>query len=128
MSRLWRMNAMRPNTGSVLQRWLAGRAPHPDAFDCGVRVITGSVPGERSRWTFRTSAVDPFVQDGIITLRHGQTQLRLVIDDVTPDDLAPHAARPAHVIVPATEHDTQARVQVSVGLGELNRFGVETPL
>ena len=116
-------NARRPSTGSWIDNWLKRQKPHADSFDCGVRVLTGDVAGERSRWRFTVSAVDRHAPAGIVVLRRSATSaLHLrVADDVSVSV----GARPHHVVFAATEADTRAEVEISVPLAELVRFGID---
>jgi hypothetical protein len=44
---------------------LRARVLGPNRFDCGVRVVAGSVPGEGRRWRHRASRIDgDFLQHG----------------------------------------------------------------
>lgn len=114
-------NATRPSRGSWVDSWLSRRQRHPESFDCGVRVLAGELHGERARWQFRVSAVDPLTDAGAYVLHHGtQVTLRLRPDG----DGIGSGPRQGHVSFAATEVVTSARVQVSVPLGELVRFGL----
>ena len=117
-------NSWRPASGSLLGRWLARGVRHPDAFVCGVRVLSGVVPGEGERWRYRRSAVDRLVSAGVITLNHGsQVVLRLRLD-VAEDQLAtPARTRPGHVVRSAVEQTTGARVAISADVGDIDRLG-----
>lgn len=60
---------------SAIRRRRLGR----DRFDCGVRVLTGQIPGEGSRWRHRIS----HVESG--NLWHGsRVKLRVQIHKVVP--------------------------------------------
>jgi hypothetical protein len=114
-------NSTRSSPGSWLHRRLAARARHPETFDCGVRVVAGTVGGEGPRWRYRVSAVDPLVADGVVTLHHGpNVALRLLVEPVP----AGHGPRPGYRQLRAVEQQSGAQVRVSVDVGELGRFGV----
>lgn len=110
-------NWRRPAPNTVVARWFA-RNRHPDAFVCGVRVLSGTVPGEGPRWRFRPSAVDPFRPDESVSMRHGDVPLTFTVDDDPPRP----ATRARHALLTAT-HDTGC-IELSVPLGDLVRFGV----
>lgn len=61
--------------GRALRRRVLSRSGE---FDCGLRVVTGSVPGEGARWKHRRSHV---VGD---TLHHGSVALRLELGEQSP--------------------------------------------
>jgi hypothetical protein len=114
----------RPSSGSWIDAWLQRRRRHPDAFSCGVRVVEGTVPGVGRRWRYRDSAVDPHAPEGAIALNHGSgVTLRLrFADPVEPVGIS---TRPDHLVVPAVDIPTGARVQLSVPRGELATFGID---
>ena len=121
MSQSWR-----PAPDSLIGRWLAGW-PHPDSFDCGVRVVSGRVAGERPRWIYRRSAVDPLTEyDVRVVLHHGtKVTLRLALAD---PPLAPGpgpSARIDYAVIRAVDVDTGAEVEVSCAANHLFRFGVD---
>jgi hypothetical protein len=114
-----------PAPGSLLHRWLAAHRQHPDSFDCGVRVIAGSVAGEGRRWRYRRSALDPLMTDGVRALNHG-TKVRLYLMLAAgPFVVGAHATRPGHVLLSAAEVGSSAQLQLSVPVGELERFGLD---
>lgn len=110
--------------GSLLATLSARRARHPDEFACGVRVVEGTVPGESRRWSYRPSAVDPLVpDDGAVGLNHGSTtRLRLRFTGAGRRGSPP--VRPHHVVWPATELGSGARVEVAADPGEADRLRV----
>jgi len=120
MSQSWR-----PPPDSLIGRWFADR-PHHDSFDCGVRVVSGTVAGERSRWTFRRSAVDALLDDVAVVLHHGRkVTLRLALAD---PPLVPGAGSPArldYAVIRAQDRPTGAQVEVSCAVNQLFRFGLE---
>ena len=128
-------NSARPSDGSWVQRWLERRAPHPDSFDCAVRVVAGTVPGESARWRFRPSAVDRRPPSAIdrrspsavaeVVLHHGRSvTLRLFGAEV----ISHRPPRPGHVVVAAVDAVSGAGVEVSLPAGELARLGLDVGL
>jgi hypothetical protein len=61
--------------GRALRRKALG---YGGRFDCGVRVVSGTVPGERSRWKHRASRLAGDV------LTHGDIALRVELLDQVP--------------------------------------------
>ena len=119
-------NTGRPAAGSFLSNWLAKRSPHPDSFDCGIRVVSGVMDGGSARWRYQRSAVDRLILDGIVTVHHGTQQvLQLQIDATSVDLRGEAGARPGYAVLSATEQRTGAQVRVSVDPGHLERFGIE---
>ena len=120
MSQSWR-----PPPDSLIGRWLYAR-PHPDSFDCGVRVVSGAVAGERSRWAFRRSAVDPLTECDVgVVLHHGtKVTLRLVLADPPLMPGPGPSARIGYAVIRAVVRDTDADVEVSCAVNHLFRFGV----
>jgi hypothetical protein len=116
-------NSIRPTPGSWLDRWLQRRRAHPEEFLCAVRVVAGSVPGESARWGYRRSAVDRFRDGDVVTLNHGDTvRLRLRF---TGEQLPGGGRlRQYHVVWPAVEVGTGARVEVAADAGEAVRLGI----
>lgn len=113
--------ALRPSPGSWLSRRLPSAPRHPDAFDCGLRVVAGTLPGASHRWRFRLSAVDPLHEGGTVVLNHGTAlTLRLRVDR-EPAGAGP---RPGYVQLSAVDVTTAARVSISAPLGEVSRFGI----
>ena len=111
---------------SAAGSWLSTRrdtAPLPGTtFLCGVRIVSGHLAGETRRWTFRQSAADELVTDGVVTIQHGtRSRLRLRL---TSHEVAP-GRRPHHAIVTASELDSAAVLEVSLPAGELVRFGID---
>ena len=121
MSQSWR-----PSPGSLIGRWFADR-PHPDSFDCGVRVVSGLVAGERSRWSYRRSAVDPLSEyDVRVTLRHGtKVTLRLALAEPPLRQAASPSAKLDYAVIRAVDSDTHADVEVSCSVNQLFRFGLD---
>jgi hypothetical protein len=117
-------NSRRPAPNSLLGRWLAGRAPHPEAFECGVRVTAGQLEQESTRWRYRRSSVDRLLRGDVVTLYHGPVTLRLVADRSLVPDAVGVGARLGHGVLAAVEQDSGAHLQISASLGELWRFGV----
>jgi hypothetical protein len=114
-------NAAKPPSGSWLDRWLQARRPHPQSFLCGVRVVDGAIAGERTRWRYRDSAIDPH-GEGRIVLNHGP-DVTLRLDEAS---LQPGVrTRPGDVVLLSVDVTTGATVQLSVPLGEAAAFGVE---
>ena len=94
-----------------------------DAFDCGVRVVQGEIAGEGRRWTYRTSALDPLVTNGVVTLNHGpKVALRLSVADLEPGASSGAGVRPFHQLLDVVDLETGARVQLSVADGNAYRF------
>jgi hypothetical protein len=62
--------------GRALRRKVLG---HGDRFDCGVRVVSGTVPGERSRWKHRASQLAGNV------LTHGDVALPVELLEQVPN-------------------------------------------
>ena len=110
-----------PSSTSLLGRFLARQARHPDEFDCAVRVVAGELPGEAGRWRYRRSAVDPLMPaSDVVTLTHGRVVLRLrFTGDTRPRS---GSVRSHHRIWPATELTTGALVEVAADAGEEVRF------
>jgi hypothetical protein len=94
---------------SLLGRWLERRRRHPGEIDCAIRVVSGTVEGESARWSYRRSAFDPLVVDGVRVFVHGTTRLRLRFGDEV--GVSGHGVRPRHVVLDAAEADTGAAVQ-----------------
>jgi hypothetical protein len=118
-------NWFNPEPGSVLAKLLDRFAPVPNSFESGVRVLSGSVTGESTRWRFRQSAVDPLVIGGVVELRHGRRSvLRLSVDrhSIEASDIP---GRPGHVVLAAVERSSGATVQISVEPQNLTRFGID---
>jgi hypothetical protein len=118
-------NWFNPEPGSVLAKLLDRFAPVPNSFECGVRVVSGALTGEGTRWRYRRSAVDPLVIDGVVELHRGhRSVLRLSVDrhsvaaGGTP-------GRPGFVVLAAVERSSGAMVQVSVEPQNLTRFGID---
>jgi hypothetical protein len=116
----------RPSQDSLIGRWFADR-PHPESFDCGVRVVSGIVTGERSRWTYRRSAVDPLSEYSVgVILHHGtKVTLRLALAEPPIVQAASPSAKLDYAVIRAVETDTQAGVEVCCAVNELFRFGLE---
>lgn len=109
----------------LVARWLRRETPHPDSFDCGVRVVRGAVPGLGSRWQYRRSAADPLILDGVVTLNHGAGRgLHLRMED----GWAPHqdrsGSRVGCVLLRAVEVSSGASVEIAVSRDEVERFGI----
>jgi hypothetical protein len=121
MSESWR-----PSPGSLIGRWFADR-PHPDSFDCGVRVVSGVVAGERSRWSYRRSAVDALSEyDAGVILHHGtKVTLRLALSEPPLPRAASPSAKLNYAVIRAVDSDTQADVEVSCSVNQLFRFGLD---
>ena len=121
MSQSWRSSP-----GSLIGRWFADR-PHPDSFDCGVRVVSGVVAGERSRWSYRRSAVDPLSEYEVgVTLHHGtKVTLRLALAEPPLLHADSPSAKLDYVVFRAVDSDTQADVEVSCSVNQLFRFGLD---
>jgi hypothetical protein len=121
MSESWR-----PSPGSLIGRWLADR-PHRDSFDCGVRVLSGVLAGERSRWSYRRSAVDPLSEyDAGVILHHGtKVILRLALAEPPLRQAAGLSAKLDYAVIRAVDSDTQADVEVSCSVNQLFRFGLD---
>jgi hypothetical protein len=116
--------ARRSTPGSLIERWMSKLQQHPDSFDCGVRVLAGTVAGEGARWQYRRSGADPLIVDHVVHLNHGtRVALRLIVDvgADAPDD----GVRAGHTSLRATDRDSGARLQISVNPGELWRFGIK---
>jgi hypothetical protein len=121
MSESWR-----PSPGSLIGRWFADR-PHPDSFDCGVRVVSGVVAGERSRWSYRRSAVDPLSEHdvGVILHHGGKVTLRLALAEPPLLRAANPSAKLDYAVIRAVDSDTQADLEVSCSVNQLFRFGLD---
>jgi len=109
-----------------LANWLARQRPHPDSFDCGVRTVDGTVPGESHRWRYRRSAVDRLRLGDVVTLHHGTkdtVQLRM---DAEPywQGSGPRP-RQGLIVLVGTVVGSGARLLVAVPPGEVVRFGVD---
>jgi hypothetical protein len=114
-------NWVTPGEDTVLGRLMTRWQRHEREFECGVRVVSGELPGEHPRWRFRRSAADPLVVDGVVTVNHGAgNALRLRIDAGSVAE----GTRPGYVRFTAVEQTTNARVEVSVAPAELERFGL----
>lgn len=119
-------NAGRPSPGSWLANWLERQRRHPDTFDCGVRTLDGTVPGESPRWQYQRSAVDRRRVGDVVTLRHGtKVTLRLRMDPEPYWLGSGPRPRPGLIVLVATVADTRARLLIAVPPGELVRFGVD---
>jgi hypothetical protein len=117
-------NARRSTPGSFIDRFMSRLQQHPDSFDCGIRVLAGSVAGEGPRWQYRRSGADPLIVDHVVHLNHGtKVPLRLIVD--TGADAPDDGVRAGHTSFCATDRDSGARLQVSVNAGELWRFGIK---
>jgi hypothetical protein len=116
----------RPPQDSLIGRWFADQ-PHPESFDCGVRVVSGIVAGERSRWTYRRSAVDPLSEYDVgVILHHGtKVTLRLALAEPPIVQAASPSAKLDYAVIRAVDADTQAGVEVSCAVNQLFRFGLE---
>jgi hypothetical protein len=116
----------RPSPGSLIGRWFADR-PHPDSFDCGVRVVSGVIAGERSRWTYRRSAVDPLSEYDVgVVLHHGtKVTLRLALAEPPLIPAAGTSAKLDYAVIRAVDADTRAGVEVSCAVNQLFRFGLD---
>ena len=94
----------------ALSRLLSRRPSAGEAFDCGVRVVEGTVDGEGWRWRYRSSVVAPKRPDGVTVLHHGRdVVLRLRIDG----DATRHRLRPRYVLLTGEEVDSGARIRLS---------------
>jgi len=115
------LNARRAGAGSWLRRRLDERPRKGTTFLCGVRVLSGEIPGETQRWSFRRSAADEYVPAGVVTIQHGKTELRL--------HLASEHVRPGHrryhVLIKTVEVASGAHAELSLPAGELVRFGLD---
>ena len=119
---------MAPSPSSLFGGFLARRARHPDEFDCAVRVLAGSVPGESRRWRYRRSAVDPLMPEwDVVTLTHGNVVLRLSFTGETRPrcDATFGGVRLTHRVWPATEVGTGAELEVAADAGEAVRFHLD---
>jgi hypothetical protein len=111
---------------SFLGKRAARRTPHPDSFDCGIRVITGSLDGESSRWRYRLSGADPLIVGDVVKLKHGtKVTLRLLIDKESRDDGGGGLTKPGYTVLTAVEQGVGAQVQISIPPAELERFGLD---
>ena len=108
-------NSGRPAAGSLIDRWLARHAVHPDSFECGVLVVSGSVIGEGPRWQYRRSALDRLVLGGVVTINHGiTTVLRLRFERVEVINDRSPGRRPGFLVRAATEQGTGARLLIGL--------------
>ncbi|MCW2527569.1 MAG: hypothetical protein JWM76_2429 [Pseudonocardiales bacterium] len=118
--------ARRSAPQSFLGKRLARQTPHPASFDCGIRVVSGSLAGEGSRWRYRVSGADPLIVGGVVKLKHGtKVTLRLLIDKESLDDGGAGVTKPGYTVLTALELAVGAQVQISIPPGELERFGLE---
>lgn len=91
-------------------RMFASRADVGAAFQCGIRVVDGSVTGEARHWRYRRSVAAPVRPDGLILLRHGHdVVLHLRVEPGTQR----HWLRPGYTLLCATEAVSGARLRVS---------------
>jgi hypothetical protein len=93
---------------SWLARWF-GRRRAAEEFSCGVRVVDGELPGERTRWSYRPSAVESVPDATAVVLAHGRSRLRL---DAFADEPGV-VARPGLRVWSAVELESGARVQIA---------------
>jgi hypothetical protein len=115
-------NSGRPSDDSFIGRLLARSKPHPDSFVCGVRVRDGAVAGERRKWSYRRSAVDRLVSEGVVTLNHGDDvalRLRLSPEAVAPTGLD---LRDNWIVFAATETATGAELLITLDSAEIDRI------
>ena len=117
-------NSYRPSEGSWLDRIFGSRS-HPDSFVCGVRILEGNLTAESTRWKYKSSGVDGFIDDGVVTLHHGAgNDLRLRVDPEPRWDGRGPKPRPGHRALTAVEIDSGARVLLAVPPFHLFRFGI----
>lgn len=113
-----------PMSDTVLSRLLGRRAHHPDEFECAVRVVSGSIPGESAKWRYRRSAVDPFMPEvDVVTVTHGDVVLRLRFTGSGQPRNG--NVRLHHRVWPAVELTSGARVEVAADAGEAVRLHVD---
>ncbi|MEP6851145.1 MAG: hypothetical protein ABJA87_00535 [bacterium] len=110
--------------GSLLDRLRAEPAA-AELLDCGVRVVTGDVAGEGTRWRYRRSAVDPHLGDRVVFVLHGDT--RLYLRFVAPVEGETRRMKPDYVVWTATETASGAQVEVAVSAEDAPRLGLPKP-
>lgn len=98
--------------------------PHPDTFLCGIRWPDGDANGSGKRWRYPRVWIDPYVEDGVRTIRLGKQQtLRLRVDanaEWTGEGPKPLSG---HVVLAGRTADTGTQVLLAVPVGQLARFG-----
>ena len=94
----------------ALARLLARRPGVSEAFDCGVRVVTGRVNGESWRWRYRSSYLVATRADGVSVLHHGRDVVLRFRPDTAPTR---HRLRPLYVRLDGIEVDSGARIRLS---------------
>jgi hypothetical protein len=93
----------------ALARALRGNPSVSEAFNCGVRVVSGALEGEARYWRYRASFVEPQREDDVTVLHHGDQVLRLRLTSGPRS----HRLRPGYVRMTAQIVDSDVEIKMS---------------